>query len=30
MTSLDRLVQVDPAGIKAVLVEELGRALGRG
>jgi len=29
MTSLDRLVEVDPARVKAALVEELGRALGR-
>ncbi len=29
MSSLDRLVAVDPASVKAALVEELGRALGR-
>lgn len=29
MTSLDRLVEVDPARVKAALVEELGRTLGR-
>ena len=29
MTSLERLVQVDPARVKATLVEELGRSLGR-
>ena len=30
MTSLEKLVPVDPASIRAALVEELGRALGRG
>ena len=29
MTSLERLAEIDPAAVKAVLVEELGRALGR-